>query len=319
MIIINTPKILFGIFFIFAILIGLFLIYFPLNNKNIGYEILIERGDSAEKIARLLEKNKLILNRHLFIFYVLASGNDKNLKAGKYKISSSMNIVQIVKKMEAGLSENEDIIITIPEGSNIWEIDRKLFEAGLILKEGVFFSSAKLLEVSLFPDTYNFKKDASVYDIIKKMRDNFLDKTEELELGINTLIAASILEKEVKTKEDMEIVSGILWKRLAKRMPLQIDATVAYGVCREANKPFCDITQVPLRDNLDNVSPYNTYKVLGLPIGPISNPGLKALQAALNPVESEYWYYLSATAEDGRTIFSKTAVEHARNRAKYLK
>src|SRR3989344_1477351 len=114
MIIINTPKILFGIFFIFAILIGLFLIYFPLNNKNIGYEILIERGDSAEKIARLLEKNKLILNRHLFIFYVLASGNDKNLKAGKYKISSSMSIVQIVKKMEAGLSENEDIIITIP-------------------------------------------------------------------------------------------------------------------------------------------------------------------------------------------------------------
>ena len=319
MIIINTPKILFGIFFIFAILIGLFLIYFPLNNKNIGYEILIERGDSAEKIARLLEKNKLILNRHLFIFYVLASGNDKNLKAGKYKISSSMNIVQIVKKMEAGLSESEDIIITIPEGSNIWEIDRKLFEAGLILKEGDFFSSAKQLEGSLFPDTYNFKKDASVYDIIKKMRDNFLDKTEELELGINTLIAASILEKEIKTKEDMEIVSGILWKRLAKRMPLQIDATVAYGVCRETNRPFCDITQVPLRDNLDNVSPYNTYKVLGLPIGPISNPGLKALQAALNPVESEYLYYLSATAEDGRTIFSKTAVEHARNRAKYLK
>ena len=319
MIIINTPKILFGIFFIFAILIGLFLIYFPLNNKNIGYEILIERGDSAEKIARLLEKNKLILNRHLFIFYVLASGNDKNLKAGKYKISSSMSIVQIVKKMEAGLSESEDIIITIPEGSNIWEIDRKLFEAGLILKEGDFFSSAKQLEGSLFPDTYNFKKDASVYDIIKKMRDNFLDKTEELELGINTLIAASILEKEVKTKEDMEIVSGILWKRLAKRMPLQIDATVAYGVCREANKPFCDITQVSLRDNLDKDNPYNTYKILGLPIRPISNPGLKALQAALNPVESEYWYYLSATAEDGRTIFSKTAVEHARNRHKYLK
>lgn len=314
--IINTPKIFIGLILLIFIGFGFFL-YLPV--AGLQAEFTINKGDSAITIAQNLKNEKLISSRYVFLIFTLLSGNDKNLKTGRYAIAPTMNITNLVKIFSEGQSINEDIIVTIPEGANIWEIDKKLFGANLISKEGDFYFSAQQYEGYLFPDTYSFKKDTSLSDIIRKMKNNFSKRTEGLALDKDIVIVASILEKEVKTKEDMEIVSGILWKRLEKKMPLQIDATVAYGVCREASKPFCDITQIPLRDNLDKVNSYNTYKISGLPIGPISNPGVKALLATLNPVESEYLYYLSATAEDSRTIFSKTATEHARNRAKYIK
>ena len=116
---------------------------------------------------------------------------------------------------------------------------------------------------------------------------------------------ASILEKEVKTMNDKKIVAGILWKRLEAGMPLQVDSSLLYYKASGSGTFDKEID-----------SPYNTYKYSGLPAGPICNPGIESIEAAISPQESKYWYYLSA--KDGTTIFSKTYDEHLANKAKYL-
>jgi UPF0755 protein len=169
------------------------------------------------------------------------------------------------------------------------------------------------------------KSETQVREIIERMRENFETKTAGIFRGLSaekierTIIIASILEKEVRNQRDMKLVAGIIEKRLSKNIPLEIDATVTYGVCypKFLAGQYCDVSLANIIDNLKVSTPYNTYMNKGLPAGPISNPGLAAIVAALNPEKSDYLYYL--TARDGTTIFSKTAAEHARARAKYIK
>jgi len=165
------------------------------------------------------------------------------------------------------------------------------------------------LEGYLFPDTYWIRRGASLEEIVEKMKTNFQEKTKGLEITPEIVIMASLIEKEVKTKEDKELVSGILWKRLEDKMPLQVDATITYITGKRTTKISKEETQID--------SPYNTYKYLGLPIGPICNPGLESIMAALYPKDSEFWYYLSSP--EGKTYFSKTLEEHNIKKAKYLK
>lgn len=316
--ILTTAKISIGFFIIALIAAGPFLIYSPISNSAAGKEVVINSGDGAKNIAKVLKNNGLVRSELLFLIYTKISGEEKNLKAGKYIFSGSLSIPGIVGIMARGQSESEDIEVTIPEGFNVFEIGKKLEE--LKAADGKeFLSNALELEGYLFPDTYRFKKDPSVLEIIGKMNENFKNKTKEFALpSTSEIIIASILEKEVKSEEDMKIVSGILWKRLQVDMLLQVDATVAYGVCKNKGLFFCDVSNVNLVDNIKLDAFYNTYARKGLPPGPISNPGLKAIKASMNPVSSDYWFYLSARAEDGRTIFSKTSAEHERNRVKYL-
>ena len=219
----------------------------------------------------------------------------------------------------------KDIQVTIPEGTNAADIDRILAEAG-ITDRGAFLKaiySGKNKEGTLFPDTYRFDPNTSPEEIAQKMTSTFEFRTQELFSFLGTyefvLNTASILEKEVRTDRDMRLVAGIIARRMSIGMPLQIDATVAYGACVRQFKlgKYCDVTQVNIVDNIKRDSAYNTYTRKGLPAGPISNPGLRALRATLNPEPSEYLYYLSA--RDGTTIFSRTLEEHNRARAKYLK
>ena len=138
----------------------------------------------------------------------------------------------------------------------------------------------------------------------------------------DTLTRASILEKEARSEEDMRLVAGIIRNRLAKKMPLQIDATVSYGACLRRFvagnfKKDCDVTQMPVGAEIRIDSEYNSYMRSGLPVGPIANPGITAIQAVLNPQSSDYFYYLS-TRDGSQMIYSKTATEHAANRRKYL-
>jgi UPF0755 protein len=148
------------------------------------------------------------------------------------------------------------------------------------------------------------------------MERNFIEKT-----GVRSdmqIITASMLEKEAKTPEDMAMVAGIMKQRMDIGMRLQIDATVGYGWCLRIapNRP-CDVTQAPIATEIKVDGAYNTYTRVGLPLGPISNPGEQALSAAANPKVSEYFYYLS-TRDGSQIIYSKTLDEHLRNRAKYL-
>lgn len=323
------------------------IIFVPLQGgSQEKIEFVIASGDGSAKTARLLAEKELIRSRYVFLGYAIFTGKEKSFQAGRYLLSPSMNIPRIVGIFSRGLAESDDVEVTIPEGFNIWEIDRRLAESGLI-KTGEFFGLAGQHEGRLFPDTYQLKNQNAkikgqnlesdlIAELLQKMRENFEVKTDKVFKNLSeekkkeVIIVASLLEKEVTDPKDMALVAGIIYKRLKLDMKLQIDASVAYGACRKEwekeslniskfkNINICDVSQVNLIENIKIDSPYNTYTRAGLPPGAISNPGLAAINAALRPLASDYLYYLSAR-EDGRTIFSKTAAEHERNRAKYLK
>lgn len=174
------------------------------------------------------------------------------------------------------------------------------------------------LEGYLFPDTYEVYTDTSPQDIIIKMLDNFDSKlTPEIRRDIREqgrtvheiVTMASLLEKEVRTEEEMKIAAGIFWKRIEQDRPLQSCATLAYAMGEDKVRYSRLDTEIE--------SPYNTYKYKGLPPTPVSNPGLTAIKAAVYPQETEYNYFLSPAGSD-ITVFSKTAGEHERNKRKYL-
>lgn len=271
----------------------------------------VERGQSLFQIAENLEKEGLIKNKFLFDFYIITKGISRKLQAGEYYLSPSMNIVGITKKIISG--EVAKIEVTIPEGFTIKQIEERL--------------NLKLpgtdLEGFLFPDTYQFSYGVSAEEVVRKMSDNFDKKLAPYRNEISgagltlfeAITMASLLEKEVKTKEEKEIVSGIFWKRIKERRTLDSCATIAY-VLGGGNWTFEEMRkEIAKGKEID--SPYNTYKYLGLPLGPICNPGLESIMAAVYPKDSEYWYYLSTP--EGETIFSKTLEEHNIAQAKYLK
>lgn len=306
-----------------------YVIFYPIKFTR-DTNITISEGSSVKTIAGLLSENRLIRNKYVFIIYVSALGEDRDLKAGDYVIPQISNLSQIVDILASGLSESDDIQITFPEGSNIWEIDKKLTDLGYA-SEGDFSSLYHEDEGYLFPDTYKLKaKDGkiNVADLKEKMSNNFKSKTSQLFVALNEevrnnfITIASILEKEAKTSEDMKLVAGIIAKRMSIGMPLEVDASVVYGACvRQAQEnkysKYCDVTFQGPAIEIKIDSPYNSYIRKGLPAGPISNPGLKAVQAALDPMPSDYLYYLS-TRDGSEIIYSKTPTEHNQNRKKYL-
>jgi UPF0755 protein len=295
--------------FLFLILLAVFFFCWGIfiSKDKAGKEKIfsIEKGQGLFEIGKNLEKEGLIKSKIFFDFYVILIRKEKNLQAGKYFLSSSMNIPQIAQKIISG--DIAKVKVTIPEGFTVREIEERL---GIELP-------GDNLEGYLFPDTYYFPIDASGEEVAKIMRENFekkispyKEKIEKSGRSLQEIITmASLLEKEVKTKEEKEIVSGILWKRLKAGIPLQVDATITYITGKKT-------TKIPLQD-LQIDSPYNTYKYKGLPPGPICNPGLESILAALYPKESDYWYYLSKP--DGQTIFFKNYKEFIAAKAKYLK
>lgn len=320
-----------AIVFILSISLVVYFIYAPIARGDLSLiEVNIEPGDGLKIVAKKLYDLGLIRSELLFLVYVKARGDDDSLKAGRYLLSKSTNIPTIALLIVSGGAETEDIQVTIPEGLNVWEIDQKLVQAGLIL-EGEFSSKYYKDEGYLFPDTYRLKKILNsdlVQELREKMDENFDSKVSRLLKNLSVekqkeiIIIASILEKEAKTEEDMKLVAGIMTKRMSLGIALEVDASVVYGACvRQAMKinytKNCDVTYQGPAIEIKIDSSYNTYMYNGLPAGPISNPGLKAIEAALNPQSSDYLFYLS-TRDGSQIIYSKTSAEHAANRKKYL-
>ncbi len=267
---------------------------------------LVKKGDGLNQIAGNLQQQQLVKNKYFFIAYTLFKKKEKELIAGEYQFSSSMNVPEILAKISSG--DRVKRMVTIIEGWTVGDIEQRL---GM----GQVDPS---LEGYLFPDTYEIYPDDELEDLIKKMQDNFNKKIDgEIRQDITAqektleeiIIMASIIEKEVRILEDKKVVSGILWKRIDNNMLLQADATVTYITGGKST----DIT----KEELAIDSPYNTYKYRGLPSGPICNPGLDSIIAAIHPVKTKYWFYLSTP--EGETIFSTTLAEHEAARAKYLK
>ncbi len=343
-------AILVAVFFLVAVLGVAYLnkkIDEPFKVKATEQIFEIRRGDSAKEIASNLQKSGIIADKNYFLFYLWQSGDGSKLKAGKYHLSSSENIKSIARKMIAGDVVVNEVSVMIPEGFTTANIEERLVENGIIKKgELVRFDYGDSRAISdkdydfldkdckdsrdcalsgyLFPDTYNFSADDLPLDAeiaVIKFLDNFNGKTAHLRERFSNskelssysfsdmVIMASIIEKEVQTSQDMKMVSGLLWKRISIGMPLQVDATIAYMTGKKTG----EITY----DDLKIDSPYNTYLNKGLPPAPISNPGLNAIEAAINPTQNDYLYYLSKPT--GETVFSKTLEEHNKAKMLYLR
>lgn len=308
----SISLIIFCLLFVFYIR---YQIFTPLNSQSTEQDFVIKKGEGVKEIAANLEKAGLIRNKDIFEYYVWYKGWAARLQAGQYNLSPSLNIPEVVQKIVKGEAVSQEITITIPEGFTLKQIDQRLANAELI--EAGDLIERPLLEGYLFPDTYRFNREEDLEEIIIKMRGNFAHKLDdnlraEIERQGKTIeqiiTMASLLEKEVSTDQDRKIVSGIFWQRLEDNYPLQSCATISYVLGVDKWRYSIEDTETD--------SAYNTYKNIGLPPGPICNPGLSAIKAAIYPEVSDYYFFLSAP--NGQTIFSKTLEEHNQNKAEYL-
>lgn len=211
--------------------------------------------------------------------------------------------------------EKATIRLTFIEGWNSRDYEKYLTEKGLWSKDA---PDLKSQEGYLFPDTYLFNKNYPLDVLIKMMSDNFETKiNDKLKAEMarqkksmaSIITVASLVEAEANTKTDRQMVADIIWRRLAADMPLQLDSTVNY--ITGGKKPAISLKE----QEID--SPYNTYKYRGLPPGPINNPGLESIEAAIYPQKNSYWYFL--TGKDGKMYYAKNLVEHNLNKMKYLR
>ena len=284
----------------------------PFSKEEVLFEL--EKGQGSRDIAYNLQEQELVTWSSIFRIYVLTVGVSGNLQAGTYSLSPSMNIPQIAEKFVNGDIVKEKI--TIIEGWTLKDIGFYFEYNGMYQAEELYDEMPEL-EGYLFPDTYWIRKGASLEEIIEMMQNNFNKKLEPLMESINekgldledVITMASLIEKEVQTKEDKEIVSGIFWKRIKYGYPLQSCASIAYIKGISQWRYSYEDTRIK--------SPYNTYLNYGLPLGPISNPGLDSILAAINPKDSPYLYYLSTP--EGETIYSRTLDEHNAATVKYLR
>jgi UPF0755 protein len=338
----------FCLLFLVAFVFAIDQIYSPQNFlSNEKENIIIQKGQSLMDISSQLENKNIITHRFWFNLYVILTNSQGKLQAGEYIFNNYESLADIARKIINGEVKKE--IITIPEGWNIRDIAWYFENRGMFQAEELFeligfplidyskttdlptprdfsqeydFLKDKPenlnLEGYLFPDTYHIDPASDIEGIVKKTLDNFDKKLEQqlrdqIKMQQKTIFKiitmASLIEKEVITYKDKQTVSGILWKRLINGMALQVDATISYITGKKSTKVSKIETQID--------SPYNTYKYAGLPQGPISNPGLESINAAIYPISSDFWYYLSTP--EGETIFSKNLEEHNIAKAKYLK
>ncbi len=285
----------FGISFfvlVFFILIYFFLFSAP-SNFIPGTILQVEPGMSLHSISLKLKKENIIRSSSMFEIFAIAFGGEKRIKFSDYLFEEKMPVYKAALLIVKGERYTTRVAVTIPEGLNINEIVEVYSKKLKYFNKNNFLLKAK--EGYLFPDTYYFLSTDTEIKAIESMSKNYEKKIAPLREAISLsgkteneiIIMASILEKEASGDADRELISGILWKRLSIGMPLQVDA-----------EP-------------------NTYKVKGLPREPIGNPGLEAINAALNPKKSSYLYYIHD--KEGNTHYAKSFSEHKLNIAKFLK
>jgi len=310
-------------------------IYFSQGNAVGSKTISIENGDNALVVGQKLVSGGIISGKYYFALYLWNTHRLHSIVAGVYEFPKGMQIPEAARIVTGGEVVSMRIKVTFPEGWTMKDMAQRLSANNL--PGGDFLALAKnpnqtlrdaypflkelpdgaTLEGYLFPDTYYFAKDATAEEIVKKMLDDFstkvftvikndLDGQKKSLFEIVTM--GSVVEGEVKNDSDRKIVAGLFWNRIENQLPLQSDATLEYAL--GTNKIQHSIAETKTD------SPYNTYQNKGLPPGPVSNPGLASISAALNPQKSDYVYFLS-DPKTGKTIFAKTFQEHVVNKAKY--
>jgi len=298
-----------------------------IDKKNITILVDIPTGSSFLKVTEILNQAGLIKHRVLFYSLSIMKRATRSIRAGEYEFNTSLTPVAMIDKLLRGEIKNYKVVI--PEDLSLKEIAARLDEFKLIDKE-LFFElasdedfleslniKADSIEGYLFPETYFFDRSMSTRQIMKLMVSQFWKKvTPEMikragDLGFNThqfITLASIIGKESGDDAEKPMISAVFHNRLKKKIRLQSDPTAVYDLENFDGKV--------LRSHLKRKSPYNTYIIRGLPPGPIANPGLTSLKAALYPAPVNYLYFVSK--KDGSHFFSSSLYEHNQAINRYL-
>lgn len=258
---------------------------FPINKQ-----ITIVEGATTSQVADFLEEEEVIRSALLFRLLLRVGGGERGIQAGDYWFERSLFSWRVIGRLARGQFVLRPIKLTILEGSNTTQIEKAIF------KKLPHLSGNKVNDPGeIFPDTYFVPPQIDFDKLVEMARRNFMRQTASLRAETlltgrtwnDVLIMASIIEEEANDQSDRRMISGVLWKRLDVKMPLQVD-----------------------------VAP-ETYERVGLPYQPIVNPGLDAIDASIHPTTSDFWYYLAD--KTGKTHYASTFDEHKENKIKYLK
>ncbi len=302
-----------GVIFVIAVLVSML----PPRSFPDQYTFEIREGQGLRQVSANLEEENLIRSRFVFEFLIMVIGGEKSVAYGEYYFEKPLNAFTLAKQ----IAEHDFNVtykkVTIPEGYTNSEISVLLSKTYKNFDESEFDVLTKNKEGYLFPDTYFFFPSAGTSEIVGKLEENFDLKIESYEDKMlesnqskdDIVILASLIEAETNGDDDREMIAGIIQNRLRINMALQIDASVRYALSK--------FTEPLTYADLKVDSPYNTYTNRGLPPGPIGNPGLASIEAALNPSETDYLYYLHD--ENGTIHYAKTYEGHKQNISKYLR
>lgn len=279
-------------------------------------QVVVAPRATTSQVARTLKKDGVIRDATVFVWVSKLRGLSGKMQAGQYLLTTHMNLFQVMDKIASG--DVNAVWVTIPEGFTGRQIGRLLQKKHIVpyasFVKAVYgpkgSSSPASLEGTLFPDTYLLTINSTPQDVIRMMNQEFNHhvvghygnaiRSSGMSL-MQILTIASIIEREAKYSEDRPLIASVIYNRLRIGMRLQIDATVEYALGEHHSRLFYH--------DLKTSSPYNTYLNPGLPPGPIANPGIPSIEAALKPATTEYLYYVAGP--NGRHLFTKTAEEHA--------
>ena len=321
---------------------------FSAPSSEFPKEITIEENASARKVAKILQDQGIIRSETLFLGYLMFQNGLERIQPGIYFFENKTPLSSVIQ-MITNPGTRKVVKVRILEGSSLLGVAEAFEKAGLFSKEELWritgvpgveagfeggaaslsdwaskFSmfegpySPLSLEGYLFPDTYEFFDDATPEEVVFKMlatmqerleSENLMEEIAKQNRSVFEIITiASLLEREAMTYEDKQIIAGIIQNRIKKGLPLQLDASLMYVTGRGSHL----LTQTDLK--LD--SPYNTYLYKGLPLGPIANPSLDSIKAALYPKETPYLFYLSDASY--KIYYSETYEEHQQKKALYI-
>lgn len=299
----------------------------PSSNQS-PVVVLVPSGSGPKAVGRILEEKGLVPSSRIFVLYCRFTGLGGQLKAGGYWVQPGMSTRAIVEMIAAGRSAATTV--TIPEGRASWEVYSILHAAFPLLDSARWDSlvhsrefaqkldvPAANLEGWLFPDTYNLPIDAKEEDILKLLVRSLQKKIVQFDTTTphfqvfgnwqRVLTFASIVEEETGRADERAHVSSVFHNRLRLGMPLGADPTVRFI--------FRNLTGPIYKSQLQSASPYNTRRFAGLPPGPISNPGLKAIQASLNPLSTQDLYFVAKDDGSGEHFFAPSLDQHNRYKA----
>jgi len=309
------------------------LIFLPAGPENETF-VEIAQGSTSQQIGVQLETAGVVRSRYAFDLVRLWKRG--RLKAGEYRFDHAAPVTEVYARIARG--DVYTLPVTIPEGSTRFDIAAKIAQAGFlnITKEDFLAATvsetsliadldphARSLEGYLFPDTYRFPRHVTAVQVVTTMVRRF--RTVAAQIGLvpgssqtvhEVVTLASLVERETAVNSERPLVASVLTNRLEKKMPLMTDPAVIYGLESEGTWRG-SIYRSDLTDPKHD-TPYNTYRHTGLPPGPIANPGLPSLRAALNPAATNYLYFVAAgTDPQGKSRFAATLDEHNKNVASY--